>query len=165
MRMAIGISAKAASGQLRAMGRRAARVFRCGMGTLSATASAAILATAMLASPAEAEFRISFDWAGLKLCTSGRPNRVSNPAFKVTGVPEGTRIIRFKLTDLDVPGYNHGGGWVRIKADGVVPRGAFKYKSPCPPSGAHTYEWSAEARTAKNGDVRARASARRKYPE
>jgi len=31
----------------------------------------------------------------------------------------------------------------------VIKPGAFKYESPCPPSGSHTYEWDA---TAKDGD-------------
>ena len=27
----------------------------------------------------------------------------------------------------------------------VIQPGAFKYKSPCPPSGSHTYEWTITA--------------------
>ena len=119
---------------------------------------------AMAASPAVAEFKISFDWAGLKSCTSGRPNVVKNPAFKVSGVPAGTTVIQFKMKDLDVPSYNHGGGWVKMSADGTAPVGAFKYKSPCPPSGSHTYQWTAVAKTKKSGKVLAKAAAALKYP-
>ena len=125
---------------------------------------AAVLA-AMVASPAAAEFKFSFDWAGLKLCTSGRPNVVKNPGFRVSGVPEGTTVIQFRLTDLDVPSYNHGGGWVNMSKDGTAPVGSFKYKSPCPPSGKHTYQWTAVAKTKKNGKTLAKAVAARKYPE
>jgi len=118
-----------------------------------------------LAGSAEAQqFKFSFDWAGLKLCTSGSPNRVSNPRFKVSGLPQGTTYISFRLKDLDVPGYNHGGGGVKISADGTVPAGAFKYKSPCPPNGPHLYEWTATAKTKKGGKTLGTAKAQRKYP-
>jgi len=88
----------------------------------------------LLAGPVAAEFQFSFDWAGLKLCTSGSPNTVSNPQFKVTDLPNGTTFINFTLTDLDVPGYRHGGGWVEMSDNGTVPANAFEYQSPCPPS-------------------------------
>ena len=96
--------------------------------------------------------------------TSGNPNTVHNPLFKVSGVPQGTTVIRFQLKDLDVPGYNHGGGYVTIAKDGTVPAKSFKYKSPCPPSGKHTYEWTATAMTRKNGKALAKAAARASYP-
>ncbi len=110
-------------------------------------------------------FEIGFDWNGLKLCTSGIPNTVSNPRFTLKGVPAGTRYIRFRLVDLDVPGYNHGGGIVAYKGQKTIEPGAFTYKSPCPPNGRHTYEWTAIAQTKKNGGKLATAKARRKYPE
>ena len=40
----------------------------------------------------------------------------------------------FKLVDLDVKSYNHGGGWVEYKGQSTIEPGAFKYKSPCPPN-------------------------------
>lgn len=118
-------------------------------------------------SPAAAEqFRISFTWAGLKLCTSGSPNTVANPEFVVKGLPKGTQVIQFRLVDKDVPTYNHGGGTVAMTRDGKVPRGAFKYQSPCPPNGAHTYEWTATAKSKKGfgGKKLGVAKAARKYP-
>ena len=126
------------------------------------------LGAGVAAGPAQAaEFRISFNWSGLKLCTSGRPNTVANPAFTVKGVPKGTKFIQFRLVDLDVPSYNHGGGVVAISKDGKIPRGAFKYKSPCPPNGTHTYEWTATAKTKKGfgGQKLGVAKAQRKYPK
>ncbi len=119
---------------------------------------------AMTAFAADA-FEISFDWKGLKLCTSGNPNRVENPRFTLKDVPSGTRYIRFKLVDLDVPSYNHGGGVVPYTGQQVIEPGAFKYKSPCPPGGRHTYEWRATAQSRKNGGKIGVAKASRKYPE
>ena len=118
-----------------------------------------------LATPAMAEFRLSFDgWGNIPLCTTGNPNTVGNPTFTLKGVPEGTTTIQFKLKDLDVPNYNHGGSKkLKITKDGKVKAGTFKYKSPCPPSGSHTYQWTATAR--KGGKVLAKATASRKYPK
>lgn len=121
---------------------------------------------AMLSSAATAgDFAFSFSWAGLKSCTSGNPNTVSNPRFVLKDVPDGTKFIRFRLTDKNVPGYNHGGGVVPWSGGAAIEPGAFKYKSPCPPGGAHVYEWKATAQTKRNGGVIATAKASRKYPE
>ena len=124
---------------------------------------AALAVAISLAAPATA-FDFSFDWSGLKLCTSGNPNTVKNPTFKLKDVPEGTKFIRFKLVDLDVPQYNHGGGVVRYNGENTITPGAFKYKSPCPPNGKHTYEWRATAQKKKNGEKIATATAKKSYP-
>ena len=121
------------------------------------------LAASTLAAPAHA-FQINFNWKGLDLCTTGNPNRVANPEFKLKNVPEGTKFIRFKLVDLDVPGYNHGGGVVKYTGQNAIAPGAFKYKSPCPPSGRHTYEWQATAQKRKGGGQIATTPRARKYP-
>lgn len=110
-------------------------------------------------------FSISFDWKGLKSCTSGNPDTVANPRFVLRDVPAGTRFIRFKMTDLDVPGYKHGGGVVAYTGQKVIERGAFKYKSPCPPNGVHTYQWSATAQKRKGGGRIETAKAKRPYPQ
>ena len=112
---------------------------------------------------ASAEMTISFKWGNIPNCTSGNPNRVANPEFVLKGVLNGTTKIVFKMTDLNVPSYNHGGGSLKISGSGKIPSGAFKYKSPCPPNGAHTYEWSAIAKSGSK--TLAKAKARRKYPE
>lgn len=127
----------------------------------------AIIAFALFAmtSSMASAFEIGFDWAGLKLCTSGNPNTVANPKFTLKDVPAGTKYIRFRLVDRDVPAYNHGGGVVAWDGKSTVQPGAFKYKSPCPPSGKHTYEWTATAQTGKSGGKLGVAKARRKYPE
>ncbi|MGR3634491.1 MAG: hypothetical protein ACU0BK_01030 [Shimia sp.] len=120
---------------------------------------------ALWAAPAAAEFKISFaNWGGIKSCTTGRPNTVGNPEFVVTGLPAGTTTVQFKIKDLDVPNYNHGGSKkLKVTQDGRVAAGTFKYKSPCPPNGTHTYEWTATARA--GGKVVGKAKAARKYPE
>ena len=117
------------------------------------------------------EFNFIFDWSDLKNCTSGNPNTVSNPIFYLNNIPKGTKEIIFQLKDLDVPSYNHGGGKVSLKNLKIVmpedPKfgkfffkiepGSFKYKSPCPPDGQHTYSWIASANKAK-------ANSNQKYP-
>lgn len=92
------------------------------------------------------EFTLSFEWGDIPLCTTGNPNRVPNPRFVLSNVPEHTKFISFELTDLDVPNYNHGGGKIEYTGSNVIEPGAFKYKSPCPPSGSHRYEWTAKAK-------------------
>lgn len=125
--------------------------------------SYALLLTGFMALPAQAEMSLSFQWGDIPLCTSGRPNTVGNPAFVLRGVPAGTDTVEFRLKDLDVPSYNHGGAKLGITRDIAVPFGTFTYKSPCPPSGSHRYEWTA---TARNGrQVLGTAKAVRNYPE
>ena len=121
--------------------------------------SAALMSTVSTASA----FSISFSWGNLKLCTSGKPNKVKNPAFKLSGVPQGTTKLKFKMVDRNVPRYNHGGGSVKYTGQGTIAPGAFKYKSPCPPSGKHTYEWTATA-IGKGNKTLGTAKASRKYP-
>lgn len=124
------------------------------------------LAIGLVATPAWTQgFVIGFDWAGLRPCTSGRPNVVPNPRFRVSGLPKGTAYIRFTLKDLDAPSYVHGGGWVKISHDGRVPAHAFSYKSPCPPAGPHRYRWTAEASDRMgDGAMLGQAMAERDYP-
>ncbi len=108
-------------------------------------------------------FSLSFTWGNLKLCNTGRPNRVPNPDFKLSGVPDGTLKIKFKMVDRNVPGYNHGGGSVKYKGQNTIAPGAFKYKSPCPPGGSHTYEWTATA-IGKGGKKLGTAKSSKRYP-
>ena len=118
----------------------------------------------VLAAPASA-FEIAFTRDGLKTCTTGNPNTVVNPRFVLKNVPEGTKFIRFKLVDTNVREFDHGGGIVAYDGEGVIEPGAFKYKSPCPPNGAHKYEWTATAQSKKSGGKLGTAKASRNYPE
>ena len=89
--------------------------------------TALIAVVALTASAAQAEMSLSFKgWGNIPSCTTGRPNTVGNPAFTLKGVPAGTTRIHLRLKDLDVPNYNHGGGKVKMSADGTIPAGSFK---------------------------------------
>lgn len=110
-----------------------------------------------------ADFSFGFDWGDIGKCTSGNPNTVSNPRFTLHGVPAGTATIRFRMTDLAVPGYPHGGGTVAYKGGATIAPGAFTYRSPCPPNGRHTYQWTATALDAKGRKI-GEAKARKPYP-
>lgn len=125
--------------------------------------SATFIGLSLLALPTSA-FEISFVWGPLKSCTSGRVT-VNSPEFTLKDVPEGTQFIRFKMVDKDYTAANHGGGVVAWAGGTKVPAGAFKYVSPCPPNGSHTYEWTATAQSKKNGGKLGVAKAQRQWPE
>ena len=107
------------------------------------------------------DFSFTFEWGNIPLCNTGSPNRVPNPIFTLSGVPEGTKKIKFKMVDKMSP-YNHGGGTVQYSGQKVIRPGAFKYDSPCPPGSVHTYVWTA---TALGKGMMGRAKASKKYPE
>lgn len=110
-----------------------------------------------------ADYSLSFAWGDIPSCSSGNPYTVGSPEFVVKNLPAGTTTVVLKLKDLDAPNYNHGGARLKMSQSGTIPAGVFKYKSPCPPNGVHTYEWSA---TAKAGSkTLGVAKARRDYPE
>ncbi len=113
-----------------------------------------------------ADFTFDFEWGDIPLCATGSPNTVPNPAFVLSGVPEGTKIISFRLTDLDVPSYDHGGGTLEYTGQAEVAPGAFTYKSPCPPSGSHRYEWTAYAKNKKGmfAKTLGKSKALKEYP-
>lgn len=112
------------------------------------------------------DFSISFEWGDIPLCTSGNPNIVENPKFILSNVPENTKIISFTLKDLDAPDYNHGGGKIVYTGNNVIEPGAFKYKSPCPPSGSHRYSWTATAKEIDSfsGSSIGKAKSMKRYP-
>lgn len=94
----------------------------------------------LMAMPAHAAtFTASFSWAGIPAC-----EKIS-PAFQLTGVPAGTKRLRFEMHDLEVPTFHHGGS--TVAHDGAdVKRGAIKYIGPCPPGGQrHRYRWTIHA--------------------
>ena len=111
-----------------------------------------------------AEFGLAFEWGDLpKKCSKGNSKRVQNPIFILTNVPEGTKILQFRMKDKQSP-YNHGGGKVEYTGQTTIEPGAFKYKSPCPPNGKHTYVWTVTAKNEKKKKI-GKAKAQRKYPE
>lgn len=124
----------------------------------------ALAATLAATGASAADFTISFNWGNIALCRGGGVPTVPSPAFVLRGVPAGTTSIQFKMKDLNAPRFNHGGsGRLGITRDGTLPAGVFTYKSPCPPSGVHVYEWTATARAGNR--VVGQATARRNFPE
>ena len=109
-----------------------------------------------------ANLSVSFKWGKTPACSSGYPSIVNSPAFKVRHVPKGTKMLRFRITDLDVPSYPHGGGTVKYRRKSRIPAGSFRYTGPCPPV-PHTYYWSVEA-LGSGGKVLAKGGARRGFP-
>ena len=126
----------------------------------------AVALLAACASPAAA-FDFSFDWGNIPLCNDARAHSVPSPVFTFKDVPEGTKFIDLRMVDLDYKPADHGGGLISWPGgtSGKIPAGAFKYNSPCPPKGNHTYEWTATARTKKMGGKIGTAKARRSYPK
>src|SRR5712691_11327304 len=76
-----------------------------------------------------------------------------SPEIRLGNVPTGVASYDVKLTDLDVPSFQH---WSQvIRATGsVIPEGAgVGYFGPCPPSGTHRYEIAVTARDAQKKPV------------
>ena len=100
---------------------------------------------------------VSYTW-----CSSSPPTRVG-------GIPAGTKTLRFKMVDKQVPGYNHGGGDLPHTggSSASIPCGAITggYNGPSPPPPQiHDYEWTVTALDA-SGSALATGSATRKFPE
>lgn len=102
---------------------------------------------------AASAFSFTFSWGDIPVCTTGRPGGVPNPEFKLQSVPQGAARIDFRMVDLNVPDYNHGGGRVDYTGETTIAPGAFRYKSPCPPSGSHRYQWTATVEDSSGGTL------------
>jgi phosphatidylethanolamine-binding protein (PEBP) family uncharacterized protein len=100
---------------------------------------------------------VHFSWTGIPPCGS------TSPAFELDNVPDETRQLRFSMTDLNMPSFNHGGSTVTYTGN-VVERGAVTYTGPCPPSGErHNYRWTVQALDVA-GNVLATANAESVFP-
>jgi phosphatidylethanolamine-binding protein (PEBP) family uncharacterized protein len=98
-----------------------------------------------------------FSWAGIAACEA------ISPAFALSGVPAGTKRLRFEMHDLNVPGFHHGGSTVRYEGE-AVKQGAIHYIGPCPPGGEHhRYRWTIEALDA-HGKVTATTTVTQTFP-
>src|SRR5260370_30983202 len=80
------------------------------------------------------DFTGNFTWQGPASCFDPK-----SPPFSLSGVPGGTKVLRFSMKDLNAPNYPHGGGSVAYNEQSQVDRGAFSYQSPRPPSGLPRY--------------------------
>jgi len=103
-------------------------------------------------------FSVDFSWEGTSSCFDPK-----SPAFTLSNVPPGTTMLAFVMQDLDAPSYPHGGGMVAYRGEREVPRGAFTYKGPCPPSGQHSYQWTVKAVDA-SGKTLAVAQTMKRFP-
>jgi phosphatidylethanolamine-binding protein (PEBP) family uncharacterized protein len=126
------------------------RLFPCVLALGIAAIASCLLAPEALA------FSAAFAW-----CPDGSPN------FQLTDVPPGTTMLQFAMTDLDRPGFRHGGGSVGYRGQPEVPCGAFStgFIGPSPPQGeVHTYEFTVKA-LGSNGAMLATTTVRRKFPQ
>lgn len=110
-----------------------------------------------LHSPAKAQsnFSIKYTWCS------------GSPEIQLSNVPKGTVEIDFKMVDLWVQSFNHGGGKVKYTNQKSIPCGAFTstYTGPSPPPPQiHDYELTASAKD-KDGKVLGSAKFVRKFPE
>jgi phosphatidylethanolamine-binding protein (PEBP) family uncharacterized protein len=121
-----------------------------------ATAVLALASGAM--SEAQAKFAVDFTWEGTASCFDPK-----SPPFSLSGVPAGTKVLRFAMKDLDAPSFPHGGGSVPYSGQNRIERGAFAYKGPCPPQGQHRYQWTIEAQDGA-GKALDTATTTKKFP-
>lgn len=102
-------------------------------------------------------FSVSFAWCSYP----------QSPNFTLADVPAGTVNLQFQMTDLDKPGFHHGGGTVGYRGQPEVPCDAFStgFVGPSPPPGeVHTYVFAIKA-LGPDGTVLAATTARRRFPE
>ena len=89
-----------------------------------------------------------------------------SPAVRVGGVPPGTAALAVEMVDLDLAGFDHGGGRVQVapgtRGEAVIPGGTLdSWMGPCPPTGSdHRYEMRVRALDAA-GRARAGGAATR----
>ena len=87
-----------------------------------------------------------------------------NPEINIFNPPQGTKILEFRVKDLDRPSNNHGGGKIEFNGEKVIKAGSFKYYRPCPPSSeVHTYRWTVTAYDKDNKKL-GKTSFKKKYP-
>jgi hypothetical protein len=114
---------------------------------MSSIALLAGVGLTVAASGQAAAFGIGVSWAGTAKCFDSQ-----SPAISLSAGPGGRARLRFAMTDLDAPNFNHGGGTVAYSGQRRLAKGAFSYRGPCPPAGqTHRYRWSAEALGADGG--------------
>ena len=100
---------------------------------------------------------LRFSWFGIPACSS------ISPSFDLGGVPTGTTRLSFRMTDLNMPTFHHGGSTIAYVGD-AVSRGAIQYTGPCPPQGErHNYRWTVQALGAA-GNILASSSAEAMFP-
>jgi len=89
-----------------------------------------------------------------------------SPEIRLGGIPEGTARFYVTLTDLELPAFDHGNGFVKYDNRSVLPSGAVRgsYAGPSPPYGVtHRYEIKVRALD-KDDNVLAVGKKALKYP-
>ena len=107
-----------------------------------------------------AELNIDFKWNAP--CTSLR----DNPEITLAKVPKNTARFYVGLTDLDLPGFDHGGGYVEYRNSPIIKSGTIDgtYGGPSPPTGViHDYEITVKALD-KDGNVLAIGKKSHRFP-
>ncbi|MGH7074392.1 MAG: hypothetical protein ACREFD_09370 [Stellaceae bacterium] len=127
------------------------------LATLAVLAVLAVLTTVPVA-VAAGGFAVSFQWDGTGKCFDPL-----SPPFILHNVPAGTDRLRFTMTDLNKPTFQHGGGEIVYTGRNTIPRGAFSYRGPCPPHGHHRYRWTVDALDG-TGHLLAEAEAVKQFP-
>ena len=87
--------------------------------------------------------------------------------LQLADVPPGTVSLQFQMTDLDKPGFHHGGGTVGYRGQPEVPCDAFStgLSAPHHRPAKFTLTPSPSRRSPPDGTVLAATTARRKFPE
>jgi len=85
---------------------------------------------------------VNFEWSKENLCQNG-----ISPELKIQGIPIETTKLKWNLTDLQAPAYNHGGGTLVYLGTNTIPKGTLiGYNGPCPPMNSpHVYKFSIKA--------------------
>ena len=106
------------------------------------------------------EMKVHFSWnppcTGLDI----------NPEIKIADIPSGTVQFYVGLIDMDLPAFDHGGGFAPYESRNIIPVGAVQgsYKGPSPPYGIiHTYQITVEALD-QNKKVLGVGSMKLRYP-
>jgi hypothetical protein len=63
---------------------------------------------------------VEFEWQAIDNGSS------DNPEIRLSGIPEGTVRFLVSLVDLNMPGFDHGSGFVDNDESGIIARGATK---------------------------------------
>lgn len=102
---------------------------------------------------------VSFEWTPANRCSP------TSPAFVISNIPAGTEFLDFRMVDLNVPAYQHGGGKVKNDGSGKINAGAFSYVGPCPPAGGrHNYQFTVTALNSAGDTALARGTTSRAFP-
>jgi hypothetical protein len=137
----------------------AGRLCRYAAASGSAALALALVITVALAQIFTASGALAFS-ASFSWCEG-------SPDFQLSDVPAGTVNVEFAMTDLNKPGFHHGGGSIGYRGQPDVPCGAFStgFIGPAPPPGeVHTYQFVIKA-LGPNGAVLATTTVRKKFPE